>query len=120
MSLFKNEEPLDIEGRIKNYSLLKDYERALAKNALEGYFEGLKDQVQPIDKKELKNFMIGYMFAFLKATYNREGLTLFERGVISGTFRIYEGKRELESYSTFLSKLETIIKRMEELDFGKA
>lgn len=120
MSLFEKK-PLDIEREIKHYIQWKDdvYSKSLVKISIMAYLDALKELPQPITKKDLKNYMRGYLQGFLETEYNKEGLTSFEAGVITGTISLYEEKKQLEPYSAFISKIETIIKKMDEIDRNK-
>ena len=112
MSLFEKK-PLDVDKEIKKYLQFKDDDptKILIKISTMAYLDGLKELTQPT-KNELKIYMRGY----LQAALNKEGLIPFEVGAVSGILSHYESKRQFESNSSFISKLETIIKKMEELD----
>ena len=116
MSFFEKK-PLDVEKRIKHYSQFKDtYLKSLIKISTKAYLNGLKELPQPINKKDLKYYMRGYVQGFLKTNYNKEGLTSSDDGIILGTLGFYEGKKQLEPYPSFILKIETILKKMEESD----
>jgi hypothetical protein len=117
MCLFQKT-PLNVEIEIEHYLRwnVDVYAQWLLKVSISAYLAGLKEIPQPINKKDLKDFMRGYMQSLLKLEYNKEGLTYKEAGVIDGRINQLNRMKELEPHSSFLSKLEAIVKGMEEID----
>ena len=118
MEIFKKK-PLDIEEEIKYYLKLKkeadSYHSFARKSLTLIYIVGLMELPKPIDKKDLRR----YMKEKFQEVLNSEKLGSLDIGSIAGIISYYESRRKLEPTSTFIEKLETILKKMIEIDAEK-